>query len=73
LIFGQASAGIRNKRECYFSEILKTAEITIYLPGGMLAAGISLYLFYEYYRVKDAKQLARRESLDNVRQQYLRD
>jgi hypothetical protein len=49
----------------------KTAGMTIYLPGGMLAAGISLYLFYEYNRVKDAKLLARRESLDNVRQQYL--
>jgi hypothetical protein len=46
--------------------------MTIYLPGGMLATGISLYLFYEYNRVKNAKLELRRESLNSVRQQYLR-
>lgn len=45
--------------------------MTIYLPGGMLAAGISLYLFYEYNRVKNAKREERRESLNSTRQQYL--
>ena len=45
--------------------------MTIYLPGAMFAAGISLYLFYEYNRVKQAKQEERRESLNDRRQQYL--
>ena len=45
--------------------------MTIILPGGMIAAGISLYLFYQYNRVKEAKQDERRESLNDKRQQYL--
>lgn len=45
--------------------------MTIILPGAMFAAGISLYLFHEYNRVKQAKQDERRESLNDTRQQYL--
>jgi hypothetical protein len=45
--------------------------MTIYVPGVMFAAGISLYLFYKYNRVNDAKREERRESLNDVRQQYL--
>ena len=50
----------------------KTAEMTIIVPGAMFAAGISLYLFYEFNRVKEAKQDERRESLNDKRQQYLK-
>jgi hypothetical protein len=46
--------------------------MTIFIPGAMFAAGISLYLFYEFHRVKEAKQLERRDSLHDRRQQYLR-
>ena len=45
--------------------------MTIYLPGGMFAAGISLYLFYNYNRAKEAKLDERRESLHEIRRQYL--
>ena len=45
--------------------------MTIYVPGAMFAAGISLYLFNEYNRRKEEKQRERRESLNDVRQQYL--
>ena len=45
--------------------------MTIYLPGAMLAAGISLYHFYEFHRVKESKQIERRERLNGCRQQYL--
>jgi len=37
----------------------------------MFAAGISLYLFYEFSRVKQAKQGERRERLNDIREQYL--
>jgi hypothetical protein len=46
--------------------------MTIYVPGAMLGAGISLYLFYEYNRVKEGKLIKRRESLNDLRRQYLR-
>ncbi len=49
----------------------KTVAMTIYLPGAMFAAGISLYLFHNYNRTKQAKQDERRESLHEIRQQYL--
>lgn|GEM_PF-3199801 len=45
--------------------------MTIIVPGAMFAAGISIYLFYEFNRVKQAKQEERRESLNDKRQQYL--
>ena len=45
--------------------------MTIYVPGAMFAAGISIYLFYEFNRVKEAKQDERRESLNDKRQQYI--
>jgi len=45
--------------------------MTIYVPGAMFAAGISIYLFYEFSRVKEAKREQRRESLNDKRQQYL--
>jgi len=45
--------------------------MTIYVPGAMFAAGISLYLFYQYNRVNDARREERRESLNSTRQQYL--
>jgi hypothetical protein len=45
--------------------------MTIYVPGVMFAAGISIYLFNEFNRVKEEKQSERRESLNDVRQQYL--
>ena len=47
--------------------------MTIYLPGGtgLLAVGISLYLFYEYNRAKEEKLEGRRVSLNDTRQQYL--
>ena len=46
--------------------------MTIYVPGAMFAAGISIYLFYEFNRVKQAKQDQRRENLNDKRQQYIR-
>jgi len=49
----------------------KIAAMTIIVPGGMFAAGISIYLFYEFNRVKQAKQEERRESLKDRRNQYL--
>ena len=45
--------------------------MTIYVPGAMFAAGISIYLFYEFNRVKQAKQDQRRDSLNDKRQQYI--
>ena len=45
--------------------------MTIYVPGAMFAAGISIYLFYEFNRVKQAKQDQRRENLNDKRQQYI--
>ena len=45
--------------------------MTIYVPGAMFAAGISIYLFYEFNRIKQAKQDQRRESLNDKRQQYI--
>jgi len=45
--------------------------MTIYVPGVMFAAGISIYLFNEFNRAKEEKQSERRESLNDVRQQYL--
>lgn len=45
--------------------------MTIYLPGAIFAAGISLYYFYEFHRTKEAKQIERRDSLNERRQQYL--
>lgn len=45
--------------------------MTIIVPGAMFAAGISLYLFFEFNRVNQAKQDERRESLNDKRQQYL--
>jgi hypothetical protein len=49
----------------------KTAEMTIIVPGALFAAGISIYLFYEFNRVKEAKRDQRRESLNDKRQQYI--
>ena len=43
----------------------------IYLFAAAFAAGISLYLFRNYNRTKQAKQDERRESLHEIRQQYL--
>jgi len=43
----------------------------IYVPWGFIAIFIAFYLFREYNRVSRAKRDERRESLDNVRQQYL--
>lgn len=45
--------------------------MTIYLPGAIFAAGISIFLFYEYNRVNQAKKDQRRETLDEKRQEYL--
>ena len=45
--------------------------MTIIVPGALFAAGISIYLFYEYNRVKEAKQEDRREGLHERRQEYL--
>jgi hypothetical protein len=55
----------------YTLENPKIAAMTIIVPGAMFAAGISIYLFYEFNRVKQAKQEERRESLNDKRQQYL--
>jgi len=46
--------------------------MTIYVPVGFIAIFISLYLFYEYNRVKRAKYNQRREER-NDRQQELLD
>lgn len=45
--------------------------MTIIVPGAIFAAGISLYLFYEYNRAKEDKQIERREKLNDRRQEYL--
>ena len=45
--------------------------MTIIVPGAIFAAGISLYLFYEYNRAKEDKQTERREKLNDRRQEYL--
>jgi len=45
--------------------------MTIIVPGALFAAGISLYLFYEYNRAKEDKQMERREKLNDRRQEYL--
>ena len=59
-------------REFYvFCLRLTTEEMTIYVPGILFAAGISIYLFHEFNRVKKAKQDQRRESLNDKRQQYI--
>jgi hypothetical protein len=46
--------------------------MTIYVPVGFIAIFISLYLFYEYNRVKRAKRDERREER-YARQQELLD
>lgn len=45
--------------------------MTIIVPGALFAAGVSLYLFHQYNRVKETKQEERRETLNEIRQQYL--
>lgn len=45
--------------------------MTIIVPGAIFAVGISLYLFYEYNRAKEDKQIERREKLNDRRQEYL--
>ena len=50
---------------------LKTAEMTIIVPGALFAAGVSLDLFHQYNRVKETKQEEGRETLNEIRQQYL--
>ena len=38
--------------------------MTKYVPWGILAIGISFYLFYEYNRVQKAKRDERREEIN---------
>lgn len=45
--------------------------MSINIPWGLLAIGISLYLFYEYNRVKKAKRKERRERMNEHRQGLL--
>jgi len=45
--------------------------MTFIVPGVLFGAGASLYIFYEFHRVRLAKHDDRRESLNDTRQQYL--
>jgi hypothetical protein len=45
--------------------------MTLYVPGFLFAAGVSLYLFHEFNRVRDGKNEQRRDRLNEKRQEYL--
>jgi hypothetical protein len=45
--------------------------MTLYVPGIMFGAGVSLYLFYEFNRTRQARLDERRENLQETRQEYL--
>lgn len=46
--------------------------MTFFVPGVLFGAGASLYIFYQYNRIRQAKKDDRRESLKDTRQEYLR-
>jgi hypothetical protein len=50
---------------------LRSGQINIVVPWGMIAILISLYLFREYNRVRKAKRENRREYMNKHRQQLL--
>jgi hypothetical protein len=45
--------------------------MNIYVPGGVFAIIISLYVFYRYNRVMEEKRVERHKRLTTLRQQYV--
>lgn len=45
--------------------------MTVYIPWGLIAIFISLYIFYEHNRRNRLRREERREELNNRRQEFL--
>ena len=49
----------------------KNTKMNIYIPWGLMAIFISLYIFYEHKRRNRLKREERREELNSRRQEFL--